>query len=304
MAPTTPTPVASTPAPVAPTPAPVAPATAPTPAPVVPTTAPTPAPVAPTHAPVAPTTAPTPAPVAPTPAPVAPATAPVASTPTPVAPATAPTPATVAPATAPTPAPVTPATAPTPAPAAPTPAPVAPATAPTPTPPRSCPTELQCRADLLCNNCMNQKSSLYEAVGVYPVCSSCSCTDIHLDVKSKCFNCLSQARPGNTDGSWCTKCSSLHTSPGPEGGADSADECFKCLPDLSSFCVKKKSCADPPTHDTTGAIYITNPTEIKACWKCMSYHKLYTWGTGVCSSTTWSDSRNNIPPTRPYGVSV
>ncbi|KAG1668077.1 hypothetical protein FOA52_010487 [Chlamydomonas sp. UWO 241] len=79
---------------------------------------------------------------------------------------------------------------------------------------------------------------------------------------------------------------------------------FRLHPNLSSFCTEKnRAPTRPRTTRLAGRIYITNPAEINACWKCMRNHKLYKWGTGVCSSTTWSISRSNVEPSGPCAFS-
>ena len=129
-------------------------------------------------------------------------------------------------------------------------------------------TMIDCRLDNQCNNCLQQDNIVYQQVGVYNVCSKCLCVDA--GVKDKCYNCLSWARPGNTDGEYCIKCSSLYSQ-----NHASSNECFDCTVNLDDICTGADSCYAPPIgHESL--------IEITFCWKCMAQHRKYIWGTLSC----------------------
>mmetsp|Transcript_14230 Transcript_14230/g.41490 ORF Transcript_14230/g.41490 Transcript_14230/m.41490 type:complete len:138 (-) Transcript_14230:204-617(-) len=120
---------------------------------------------------------------------------------------------------------------------------------------------------------------LYFFTGVEFVCSQCLCVDPA--IKSQCYNCLSWARPGNSDGATCTACSSLQTN-AALGGAASAEQCFDCVVNMDGVCTQPNSCFSPPTVTASGAPYTTDLAEIAICWACMARHMMYDWGTGEC----------------------
>ncbi|KAG1655960.1 hypothetical protein FOA52_005215 [Chlamydomonas sp. UWO 241] len=160
--------------------------------------------------------------------------------------------------------------------------------------------EAACKADAKRGNCVKQASPLYKAAGLIKVCSGCSCSNIAEAVRSKCYNCLSWARPGNYDGSWCTGCAAIAKFP-ELGGVTSVDKCMSCVINLDSFCLKKDSCAYPPRYRSDGATpFNATLAEINACWSCMSQHKFYKWGSatagqGQCGNVASKSSTGTNP---------